>query len=133
MSQENVELFRRGLAAWNREGVTGVLAVFHDDVVAHPFPEWPGDPVYHGHDGIRELLAEWTEHFDDYSWAEERVVPAGDDLVVALVFHQARIKGTDVPIKQPMGTVWKMESGKAIEAWFFLTWQEALETVGLSE
>ena len=133
MSRENVELFREGIAAWNREGVSGVLPFFHPDVVAHPFPEWPADEVYRGHEEFRKLASEWTDQFDEYSWEEERVIEPHADVVVGLVYHRARIKGTEVPIKQPMGTVWKLENGKGREVHFFLTWREALEAVGLSE
>jgi hypothetical protein len=134
MPQDGViELFRRGMDAWNRDGVSGVLPFFQNDVVAHPFPEWPGEPIYRGHDGFRRLASEWTDQFDHYSWEEERVVDAGDATVVGLVYHRGQIKGTEVPIKQPMGTVWKLVEDKAEEVFFFLTWAEALEAVGLAE
>ena len=61
MSQENVEVVRRGLHALRVGGVEAVLPFFTTDVVMHPFPEWPDDPVYRGHDGARKLIAAWTD------------------------------------------------------------------------
>jgi ketosteroid isomerase-like protein len=133
MWEENIELFRAGLAGFNSEGADGVLPLLHEDFEARPFPEWPGPSVYRGHDGFRQLASEWTENFDEYSWEEERAIPVGDNVVVGLVYHQARIRGTGVPIRQQMGGVWTVRDGKVAKADFFLTWEEALEAAGLSE
>jgi ketosteroid isomerase-like protein len=58
MSQENVELVRRGYAAYEKEGVEGVIPFFNEDAVLVSIPEWPDDPEYHGHDGgLRKLSA----------------------------------------------------------------------------
>ncbi|MBA2504677.1 MAG: hypothetical protein H0V29_01885, partial [Thermoleophilaceae bacterium] len=67
-----------------------------------------------------------------YSWEEKRIVGVGEDTVVGLVYHRARIKGTDIPVAQPMGTIWMLaEDGLGTEVHFFLTWDEALKAAGL--
>ena len=56
------------------------------------------------------------------------------DAVVALIEHGGRIKGTDTPLRQPMGIVYSDFRGEQIgKARFFQTWPEALEAAGLSE
>jgi ketosteroid isomerase-like protein len=131
---ENIEIFRAGLAGFNRDGADGVVPFLHDDFEAHPFPEWPGPSIYRGHAGFRQLASEWTENFDNYSWQEERAIAVGDDVVVGLVYHQGRIKGTGIAIRQEMGVVWASRGdGKAAKADFFLTWAEALDAAGVSE
>ena len=53
-------------------------------------------------------------------------------LVLAETF--GRIKGSGVPIRQPLGMVSSdFRDGKIGENRNFLTWQEALEAVGLRE
>ena len=66
MSQENVEVVRRLFDAYAAGGVEAALSFFAPSVVLHPYPEWPGPSEYRGHDGIRALMAEWTENFDDF-------------------------------------------------------------------
>jgi xanthine/CO dehydrogenase XdhC/CoxF family maturation factor len=134
MSRENVEVVSAGIEAWNREGVEGILRDFHPDFRGYPFPEWIGDPIYHGIDGMRRLALEWTDQFDDYRWDSERLIDLGDR-VVALVHHHGRTKGDGIEIRQEMGVVFGdfRADGKVGEAHFFLTWAEALEAAGLSE
>jgi ketosteroid isomerase-like protein len=105
MSQENVEIIRRGVQEWNRRGIEGILPLLHPDIRAYPFPEWVGPKVYSGRAGFRELAREWTENFEDYKWDAERIFDA-DDRVVALVYHRGRVRNTSVPISQPIGAIW---------------------------
>ena len=45
-----------------------------------------------------------------------------------------RIKGSDVPIRQPLGTVYSdFRAGMVGEVRNFLTWRQARESVGLRE
>ena len=55
MSEENVEAVRRGYAAFTTEGIEGAIPFYTEDVVIYSIPEWPDDPEYHGHDGVRKL------------------------------------------------------------------------------
>ena len=41
MSQENVEIVRRALQAWNRNDWETLMASYAPDVIAVPPPEWP--------------------------------------------------------------------------------------------
>ncbi len=51
MSEENVELYRRGIEAFNRRDLDAFLALAHPDVVGiSRFPAIEGDS-YRGHDG----------------------------------------------------------------------------------
>jgi ketosteroid isomerase-like protein len=132
VSERNVEIVRVAIELWNRGDVDAVVDAAAPDTVMHPFPEWPGDQVYRGRDGWRRLIDEWLENFDEIRWDIERLIDAGDQ-VVALVHHRCRIKGTGVPIAQPLGAVFAdfRQDGKVGTAHFFLSWPEALETAGL--
>jgi ketosteroid isomerase-like protein len=134
MSQENVEIVRKSIEAWNAGGLDSLLAFVPEDVVWYPFPEWPdGAEVRSGHDGVRELMDAWTDSFDEWTTAALELRDLGDRVLV-LGEIAGRIKGTSVPIRQPLGYVCSdFRSGQMGEAHFFLTWKEALEAVGLSE
>jgi hypothetical protein len=65
---------------------------------------------------------------------EVREVRRVGDRVVVLGETVGRIKGSGVPIRQPIGTVYSdFRDGRIGEGRNFLTWREALEAVGLPE
>ena len=133
MSEENVEIVRRAYEAFAEAGVEAVMPMFAPDVVMYPFPEWPEQNAYCGHDGLRALLAEWTENFDDFEFAVSEFREA-DDTVIVLAETVGRVKNTQVPIRQPVGTVYSdFRDGQIGTGRSFLTWGEALEASGLSE
>jgi ketosteroid isomerase-like protein len=132
MSQENVEIIRRAMEAYNSHGVDGLIDFAHPGVTVYPFPEWVEEPIYRGKDGWKALLEEWTENFDDFKWETEQLIDAGEK-VVALVRLQGHIKGTRVPVSQPVGAVFVgfYDDGTVAEARFFMTFREALEAAGM--
>ena len=56
MSQENVEPFREVLDAFNQRDLGSFLALMDDDVEANSRLA-PMEGGYHGHEGIRPLVA----------------------------------------------------------------------------
>ena len=134
MSQEHVELVRRAGDAWNSGGIEALLEFYPEDVVWYPFPDAPESAGgFHGHDGIRDVMRGWNDSFDEYSVATDELREHGDK-VVGLGAISGRIRGSDVPVRQPMGTIaWDFRGGKIGKTRFFPSWEEALEAVGLSE
>jgi ketosteroid isomerase-like protein len=138
MSQEKVEVVHRLIEAWNTGGLDEMLRRLPEDVVWFPFPEWPdGAEARHGHEGVRELMEAWTDNFDEYTTDAQEIRDLGDRVLV-LGEIAGRIKGSGVPIRQPLGYVLSDfrtgQFGEAFgEAHFFLTWTDALEAAGLSE
>jgi ketosteroid isomerase-like protein len=133
MSQENVEIVRRVFEEFNQGGVEAALPGFAPDIVSYPFREWPGPSEYRGHDGMRALLAEWIENFDDFELDVAEIREVGDRVLV-LAETVGRIKGSRVPIRQPFGALyWDFRNGQIGETRNFLTWREAVEAAGLAE
>jgi ketosteroid isomerase-like protein len=133
MSEQNVEAVREGFHALRVGGVEALLPFFATDVVMHPFVDWPDDPVYHGYDGARKLIGAWTDNFEDWG-IDVREIRAAGTRVVALTEMTGEIKGSRVPIRQPLGVVFSdFHENTAAEVHFFLTWLEALKAVGLEE
>ena len=133
MSQENVEVVQRVFDGFAARGVDAALPSFAPDVVLYTYPEWPGPAEYRGHDGMRSLMDEWTENFDDFEMEVFEVREVGDSVLV-LAETVGRIKGSSVPIRQPFGAhFWAFRDGQIGEARTFLTWREALEAAGLRE
>jgi ketosteroid isomerase-like protein len=133
MSLENVEIVRRLYEAFAADGTEATMAIFAADSIHYPFPEWFERSEYRGHQELRELLAVWTESFDEFAFEVSELRDAGDS-VVMLGETVGRIMGTGVPIRQPLGAVYSdFRDGQIGKARNFLTWREALEAAGLSE
>jgi ketosteroid isomerase-like protein len=133
MSQENVENVRRAFEAFNQDGVEEALPRFAPDIVLYALPGWPGPSEYRGHNGIRALMSEWTENFDDFEIEVGEIREVGDRVLV-LGENVGRIKGSRVPIRLPFGALFgNFRNGQSGETRLFLTWREALEAAGLRE
>jgi ketosteroid isomerase-like protein len=134
MSQENVEIARGIVDAWNAGGAEALLRFCPDDVVWHPFPEWPdGAEARTGHEGVRELTGAWTDNFDEYKVAVGSARDLGDRVLIRGEMT-GRIRGSGVPIRQTLGWVCSDFGDRQIgEIHFFLSWNEALEAAGLPE
>ena len=133
MSQENVELVRKGFEAYAAGGVEALLDFAAEDGVWYTAPEFIDAPEYRGPEGLLSLFSVFTDTFDDWTMNLIEVRDAGDS-VVALVEHGGTIQGTDTPIRQPMGVVFSdFRHGKTGRFNAYQSWREALEAAGLSE
>jgi ketosteroid isomerase-like protein len=133
MSEENVELVRKGFEAYSARGIEALLDFATEDGVWHTAPEFIDAPEFRGHEGLRSLFSVFTDHFDDWTVDVIEVRDAGDS-VVALIEHGGMIKGTDTPLRQPMGVVFSdFRHGRAGRFDAYQTWREALQAAGLPE
>ncbi len=133
MSKANVALVLKTYEAFKTGGFEAMLPFYPPDVVWHPAAEWVEDPVYLGYDGARRMSAIWTDNFDDLV-LEPRDVREVEERVLVLAEATGRTKDGAVPISQPYGVLYSdFRDGLIGEVRFFVTWEEALESVGLQE
>ena len=133
MSQENVEIVKRGLEEFIATGQ------FFDQMAADfiwdmsTFRGWPDQPVFHGFDGFSEFLSAWTESYDDWSMEIEQLLDAGDGQVVGCLRQQGRLRGSDAVVGLRYGVVYTVENGQVRRGQVYMTVEEALEAAGLTE
>src|SRR5829696_2819176 len=132
MSQENVELVRRGFDAFARRDIDAILAGLDPDIDVRPAPELPGADSYHGHAGFVAFMERFLESWEEYRLTPERFIDAGDQVVV---LYQAvgRGRGSGIDLETRFGHVWTVREGRAVRWEVFRTHGEALEAVGLPE
>jgi hypothetical protein len=114
-------------AGWDGHAVT---QHYEPDTVIHTFPEWPGEDVYRGHDGLIAVLDEWTDNFNEMHLELVRLVDAEDGLVV-LGWMSGRSKGQGVPTRLQLGALAEFGDDRLRESWFYLSWEEALKKAGV--
>jgi SnoaL-like protein len=87
VSEENVKLHRRGIAAYNARDVEAMIALSDPSIEFHSGMA-VGSSVYHGHDGMRR----WHRDLED-AWGDElRVEPEaffdlGEHTLLFYVLH----------------------------------------------
>ena len=134
MSQENVEIVRRGYEHFLATG-DFLAEIIHADFVwdMSTFRGWPERQSYPGIDGAREFIADWVEAWDDWQIEVEDHIDAGEDRVVTIIRQQGRSKATGVPVDMHFGQVWTIRDGQQHRAEIYASPEEALEAAGLSE
>ena len=133
MSQENMEIVRRALQAYNAAGVEAAMCYFAPDVVWYTTDRWPDGSVYRGHDGMRTVIAAFSENFEDFRW-DVHEIRCAQDRVVALADMIGRIKQSEAEVSQRLGFVVSgFRDGTFSEVRAFTDWRSALDAVGLAE
>ena len=133
MSQENVEIVRRGLDALNQRDFEGWFAITSSEIKLYPLQDEPGVlPVYQGRDGLMEWMANWYSEWDDYEGEPLEVLDAGDQVVV--VMHETgRVTRVGLEVGQDFSHSFRLRDGLVVEWRMHETHRQALEAVGLSE
>lgn len=131
MSQEDIEVIRRGYEAWNRGDSKAVLRAL-DPEIDLKFPEGGlNTGIHHGHEQARKFIEGYFEAFERFLMEPERLVETGDRILV-LLNTAARGRGSGVDVELRQAHVWTIRAGLATELEVFPGWEEALEALGLS-
>ena len=130
MSEENVELVRRGI-----ESVDAFWAML-DEYVVWDLRNWPVvagmDSVVVGRDAVIQASRRYWGTWKDHRMDIEEVLDAGQSVVV-IFREQARGKTSGVPVAQLHTQLWTFRAGRIIRWESFRTRAQALEAAGLSE
>jgi uncharacterized protein len=133
MSEENVEILRRGYEAYERGKLDAVVADFAPDceyVAAGIIPGRTG--IYRGPEGYKDFIAWLDEEFIDSHLQIEALIDAGDSVVAGVTISgQGRRSG--IPGTFTFWQVWRLSNGKVVHGQGFVDKAEALEAAGLRE
>jgi ketosteroid isomerase-like protein len=133
MSEENLELVRRYLAAYDSGGLDVSAEFWHPEIEWRAVEGYIDDVgVIRGPDGMRQYYRQWEETFDAGRTEIEELIEAGDQ-VVALLRGVGRMKESDAEIDIRYAVVISVRDGKIAGGREYSTRQEALEAAGLSE
>ncbi|MEK6251543.1 MAG: nuclear transport factor 2 family protein [Actinomycetota bacterium] len=134
MSQENVEIVRRG---YERIGELGRP----DYEFLDPEIEWRGprefpdlaEPHF-GHEGVARYFAKLNEVFDEYRMVPEEFIDAGGDQVLVFSREGGRGRGSGAEVQtNPTAHLWTIRKRKAVRMQSYWERPEALDAAGLSE
>jgi ketosteroid isomerase-like protein len=137
MSQENVEIVRRGFEAFTRGGWEPLFGtVWAPEIVSDMSPAGiAGLGVYHGFDELRSFFEDWfgTFPFEDWEQEVDDIIDCGDEVVVALTRQRGRGSASGVSVELEYAQVITFREGKIVRSVVYTDRGQALEAVGLSE
>ena len=131
MSQQNVELARRGIQAFNQRDLHGFLSLMDEDVeIVSRIVAIEGG--LHGHEGARRWWQNWLDVWPDY---RIEVVETHDRGDVTLVGMRARAHGagSDAPFDDTAWQLGRWRHGRCVFWQVFTNRDEAFRAAGLSE
>jgi ketosteroid isomerase-like protein len=131
MSQENVEIVRRGCEAYARGDVAVMLADLDQTMVT--YREEPDGATFNGRDGLLQAISEWVEDFDEFVPTAEELIDANDRQVVVHVHQTATGSQSGAPIEGDFWFVHTLCESKVIRLDMFASKGSALEAAGLRE
>jgi ketosteroid isomerase-like protein len=132
MSKENVEAFKRAVAAYNRRDIEAMVEISHPEAAWYPFTaQVEGDDAYHGDEGLRQWWANVDATFEELDASIEEIRDLGD-VVLALGHLRARFR-SGVSLDTEIGWLTRYRDGLAVWGRAYQSHVEALEAAGLSE
>jgi ketosteroid isomerase-like protein len=130
MAGEILDLFQRGLAAWNRGDVEEIVAMCHPDVewtFSDRLPDATGR--IQGRAAVQDFLTRFTEDWSEISMIADRIIEADDNIVAEVRFVARGREGIEVSMQ--FVHVWTAREGEVVRFRGYPTLEQALEAVSL--
>ena len=131
MSQENVEVVRASIEAWNAGDMDALREGYDPDVIARAPAGWPEPGPFVGRDALMRQFEQVRETWDvDTSEPIGDFIDAGERVAVRLIWRGAG-HGPEATIEFTI--VFTVRKGKIFGVEYFWDHAEALHAVGLKE
>ena len=131
MSEENVEIVRRGFEVWNTGDMDALRELYDPGIVWRPAEGWPEPGPYVGREAVMRQLEQLRETWDTDSFELiSDFIDVGDRVAVRFIWRgvgrgpESNIEGTGV---------YAVRKGRIFSIEFFWDHAEALEAAGLRE
>jgi ketosteroid isomerase-like protein len=132
--QQNLEIIRGFLDAFNRGDYAACLETIDPDVEWHPPPDIPNAVVAAGRDALIANFRDWLGAWDYYCATPEEIIDGPGDTVLVFSVESGRGKhsGLEVHSRRVIG-MYEIRDGKIVRFKGYLDRAEALEAAGLRE
>ena len=131
MSEENVEIVRRGFEVWNTGDMDALRELYDPGIVWRPAEGWPEPGPYVGREAVMRQLEQLRETWDTDSFELiSDFIDVGDRVAVRFIWRGVG-RGPESNIEAT--GVYAVRKGRIFSIEFFWDHAEALEAAGLSE
>jgi len=134
MSQENVEVFKRAVAAYNRRDIDAFLEMFDPEAEWHSLTQvmFGGEEsVYRGHRGIREGVEDMDEALAELQVECSEIRDLGEGIIVVIGHVRGRGRASQAEVESPINWVVEFRGARVTRMRDYLDPEEALEAAGL--
>ena len=134
MSEENIELQRRILEAFNRHDMEAFITCLDPSVEYHSVMTVPGGAAYHGHDGVRRYFGDFGDAWgDEFRVEPEAFFDLGHDITLMFYVVHGRGRQSGAEVAMPGAQVCRWRDGLLLYAKAYTRREEALRDLGVSE
>jgi ketosteroid isomerase-like protein len=126
----HLEIVQAAFDAYFRGDEQALLALASPSIVISQFPEQVDAGQYHGHDGFRQVMADWTGSWDGWSIEILSAREVGDR-VLATALQRGRGIGSGAPMEAQAIFVFTVREGLIARWEMFSSEEQALTAVGL--
>lgn len=133
MSEENVEIIKRSMAAFNRGDWDAALSYATPDFKvdsSRDMNEWRG--IYEGREDVKRVWEGFYEPWESWRVEIDEFFPVGKDMVVTRQTGLMRGRA-GIEVTTRTGAVWTFRDGAISGFTHYRQPEEALEAAGLSE
>ena len=132
MSQENVEIVKQAIAAYNRRDFEAMQALNHPEMQL----DWSASRgieagVYRGWEAVARFYRSYFDTFVEINIEPDRFIESSDSVVVP---NHAHVRGRDgIEAVAQSALVFEIRGGRIAGLCLYQETHEALEALGLSE
>jgi ketosteroid isomerase-like protein len=132
MSDDNVEIIRRGFETMQRDGWQTLFSLIDPEFELTTPPDLAMEPdTYRGEAGLRRYFESFEDAMEDIQIVPEgEFLGAGEKVFVPFRLS-ARGRETGIEATQHAFQVWTMRAGKGLRVEIFASREQALEAGGL--
>jgi ketosteroid isomerase-like protein len=132
MSDENVEIIRRGFETMQRDGWQTLFSLIDPEFELTTPPDLAMEPdTYRGEAGLRRYFESFEDAMEDIQIVPEgEFLGAGEKVFVPFRLS-ARGRETGIEATQHAFQVWTMRAGKGLRVEIFASRERALDAAGL--
>jgi ketosteroid isomerase-like protein len=130
MSQENVQLFREAVDAFNRRDKAAFIALCDPEYENLPPRDWPESAPIHGPEAIWNFFVAVQEPWEESSFEVGELIDAGNDKVVARQHAWMRGRSSGAGVTWSLWHVVTYRDCLAVRSEWFIERAEALEAAG---
>ena len=132
MSQENVEIVRKVYDAWSRSDLSRAFEFLDPEVVWEAIEDAPDAGTYRGHSGVKRLMDDWLQDFEDFAFECGQPVEVDGGFVLEQWWRNTG-KGSGLKTEIHYAAIYTFRRGKVLTVKEYNTCAEALEAARLSE
>jgi ketosteroid isomerase-like protein len=130
MSEENVEIVRRAVEAFNARDRDRLLSLMDPEIEFRSAFE---QKIYRGRDELVQYREDVAAVLEEFQSEDNRFLDAGRDRVVHLYRLGGRGAGSGINVSRDVGAIWQLRNGRLLKGHVYLNQRQALEAAGLRE